>query len=259
GEARPAHPEEILRHLGAPAGSVGPVDAKGISRVVADESLKSGAYVVGANREGYHLVGVTPGKDFACDWSDLQVTLPGEGCPTCGRPLGVERVIEIGNIFKLGTKYAETLGATYLDEQGRQRPVVMGSYGIGPARIAAAAVEQRHDADGIVWPWSIAPFHVHLVPVAVKDTAQMAAAEEIERTLIGAGYEVLMDDRDERAGVKFKDADLLGVPIRITIGNALAREGAVEIRERATRTDRKVPREGVLEAVRELGARLAMV
>jgi prolyl-tRNA synthetase len=257
-EARAAHPEEVLKHLGVSVGSVGPVGVKGVARIVADESLKSGAYVVGAGRDGYHVVGVTPGKDFACDWADLQVALPGEGCPMCGKPLAVERVIEVGNIFKLGTKFSEPLGAMYLDEHGQQQPIVMGSYGIGPARIAAAAVEQHHDADGIIWPWAIAPFHVHLVPIAVKDSAQMAAADEIERTLAGAGFGVLMDDRDERAGVKFKDADLLGVPIRITVGNALAKEGVVEIRERATRADRKVPRDGVLDAVREIAKRLAM-
>ena len=257
-EARAAHPEEVLKHLGVSVGSVGPVGAKGVARIVADESLKSGGYVVGAGRDGYHLVGVTPGKDFACDWADLQVALVGEGCPMCGKPLAVERVIEVGNIFKLGTKFSEPLGAMYLDEHGQQKPIVMGSYGIGPARIAAAAVEQHHDADGIIWPWAIAPFQVHLVPIAVKDAAQMAAAEEIERALAGAGFGVLMDDRDERAGVKFKDADLLGVPIRITVGNALAKEGVVEIRERGTRADRKVPRDGVLDAVREIAKRLAM-
>ena len=257
-EARPAHPDEVRTHLGVSVGSVGPVGVSGVARIVADESLKSGAYVVGANREGYHLVGVTAAKDFACDWADLQVALPGEGCPRCGRPLTVEPVIEVGNIFKLGTQYSEPLGATYLDEHGQQQPIVMGSYGIGPARIAAAAVEQRHDADGIIWPWAIAPFHVHLVPVAVKDGAQMAAAEEIERALTGAGFEVLVDDRDERAGVKFKDADLLGLPIRITVGNALAKEGVIEIRPRATRADRKVPRDKVLESVKEIARGLAM-
>ncbi|HEV8227515.1 MAG TPA: proline--tRNA ligase [Methylomirabilota bacterium] len=257
-EARPAQPDEVRKHLGVSVGSVGPVGAKGASRIVADESLREGAYVVGANRDGYHLVGVSVGKDFACEWADLQVALPGEGCPKCGQPLSVERVIEVGNIFKLGTQYSEPLGAMYLDEQGQQRPIVMGSYGIGPARIAAAAVEQRHDADGIVWPWAIAPFHVHIVPVAVKDAAQMAAATEIEKLLEDAGFDVLMDDRDERAGVKFKDADLLGVPIRITVGNALAKEGVVEIRERATRAEWKVPRERVLEAVRKIVDGLAM-
>ncbi len=250
-EGRPAHPEEIQKALGVAPGSVGPLDVRG-ARIIADESLREGRYVVGANREGFHMMGVKPGQDFACEWADLQVALAGEGCPSCGKPLRIERVIEIGNIFKLGTKYSVPLGATYLDERGQQQPIVMGSYGIGPARIAAAAVEQRHDADGIVWPWAIAPFHVHLVPVSVKDAGQMAAAEELYRELRAAGLEVLVDDREERAGVKFKDADLLGVPIRVTIGNALAKEGVVEVRQRATRTDRRVPKAEVVGVIREM-------
>ena len=257
-EARPARPDEVTSQLGVAPGSVGPVGAHGITRIVADLSLRQGSYVVGANRDGFHLTAVTAGKDFDCEFADLQVALPGEGCPSCGKPLGVERVIEVGNIFKLGTKYSVPLNAMYLDEQGQQKPIVMGSYGIGPARIAAAAVEQRHDADGIIWPWAIAPFHVHVVPVAVKDPAQMAAAEEIYCELGTAGFEVLMDDRDERAGVKFKDADLLGVPIRVTVGNALAKEGVVEVRNRAARVDRKVPKAQVLETVQAIKAMHAM-
>jgi prolyl-tRNA synthetase len=250
-EARAASPEEVKQHLGVTPGSIGPVGVRG-ARVIADESLRAGRYVVGANRDGFHLTGVAPGQDFACEWADLQVALAGEGCPTCGKPLRIERVIEVGNIFKLGTQYSVPLGANYLDERGQQQPIVMGSYGIGPARIAAAAVEQRHDADGIVWPWAIAPFHVHLVPVAVKDAAQMAAADEIYRDLRAAGFDVLMDDREERAGVKFKDADLLGIPIRVTVGNALAKEGVVELRQRGTRADRRVPKAEVVAAVREM-------
>jgi prolyl-tRNA synthetase len=250
-EARPAHPEEVTRHLGVPPGSIGPVGVRG-ARVIADESLREGRYVVGANREGFHLTGVAPGQDFPCEWADLQVAVAGEGCPNCGKPLRIERVIEVGNIFKLGTQYSAPLGANYLDERGQQQPIVMGSYGIGPARIAAAAVEQRHDQDGIVWPWAIAPFHVHLVPVAVKDAGQMAAAEEIYRDLRAAGFDVLMDDREERAGVKFKDADLLGIPVRVTVGNALAKEGVVELRRRSTRADRRVPKAEVVAAVREM-------
>ncbi|HET8576679.1 MAG TPA: proline--tRNA ligase [Methylomirabilota bacterium] len=256
-EARPAHPDEVRELLGAPPGSVGPVGARAVKRIIADECLRHGRYVVGANRDGFHLTGVAAGTDFDCEFADLQVALPGEGCPACGKPLRIERVIEVGNIFKLGTKYSVPLNAMYLDEQGQQKPVVMGSYGIGPARIAAAAVEQRHDADGIVWPWTIAPFHVHVVPVAVKDTVQMAAAEEISRELEAAGFDVLVDDRDERAGVKFKDADLLGVPIRVTVGNALTKEGVVEIRDRATRADRRVPKGQVAATVREVAERLS--
>jgi prolyl-tRNA synthetase len=228
-----------------------------VTRVLVDQSLREGSYVVGANRDGYHLVGVTPGKDFDCEFADLQVVLPGESCLTCGAPLRVERVIEIGNIFKLGTKYSVPLGAMYLDEHGQQRPVVMGCYGIGPARIAAASIEQRHDDRGIIWPWAIAPFQVHLVPVAGKDGAQTAAADELYDALQHAGFDVLLDDRDERAGVKFKDADLLGAPIRITVGNAFVREGIVEVRDRATGSERRVPKAEVLETVRELADTLA--
>jgi prolyl-tRNA synthetase len=258
GEARPAHPEEVKTQLGIGPGSIGPVKAPAGVRLLADLSLKGGRYVVGANREGVHLTGVAPGVDFAAEFVDLQVALPGEACPKCGQPLAVERVIEIGNIFKLGTKYSVGLGAMYLDEQGQQKPVVMGSYGIGPARICAAALEQRHDADGIVWPWTLAPFQVHIVPIAGKDGAQLAVAEALYTELQQAGFQVLMDDRDERAGVKFKDADLLGCPIRVTVGQALVKEGVIEVRERATRAERKVPRAEVLATVKEIAARLSV-
>ena len=256
-EPRPAQADEVREHLGVPVGFVGPVKVSGVSRIVADESLRQGSYATGANRDGCHLTGVVPGRDFQCEWADLQTVLPGEACPACGTPLRVARVIEVGNIFKLGTKYSVPLGAVYLDEQGRERPIVMGSYGIGPARIAAAAVEQRHDADGIIWPWSIAPFQVHLIPVAIRDAAQASAAEEIYRDLTGAGFEVLMDDRDERAGVKFKDADLLGVPIRVTVGQGFIKQGLVEIRERGTRRERRVTRAEVVATVGDVGRELS--
>jgi prolyl-tRNA synthetase len=256
-EARPAQPDEVKARLGVSPGSIGPIGAAGAKRILADQSLAEGTYVVGANRDGYHVTGVAAGKDFECEFADLQVVLPGEACLTCGKPLRVERVIEVGNIFKLGTQYSVPLSAMYLDEHGQQQPVVMGSYGIGPARIAAAAIEQRHDQDGIVWPWTIAPFHVHLVPVSMKDAAQTAAADEIYRDLRAAGLDVLMDDRDERAGVKFKDADLLGCPIRVTVGNAFTRDGMIEIRERATRSDRRVERAQAVLTILEIARTLA--
>jgi prolyl-tRNA synthetase len=248
---RAAHAEEIVQHLGAPAGSVGPV---GVSvRVIADEALRQGAYVVGANREGVHLRGVAPGRDFACEFADLHAVTAGEACGQCGQPLAVEKVIEIGNIFKLGTRYSEALGAMYLDESGKEQPVVMGSYGIGPARIAAAAVEQQADADGIVWPAAIAPFPVHIVVVSMRDAGQVTAAEEIYAACRAAGLDAVLDDRDERPGVKFKDADLLGMPVRVTVGNLLAKEGVVEIKERrAPRRETRVPRAQVLDTLREL-------
>jgi prolyl-tRNA synthetase len=253
-DVRPAHPEEVLQVLGAPAGSVGPL---GVSiPVFADETLAEGRYVVGANREGYHVRGVAPGRDFACRFVDLHAVMAGEACPRCGAPLALDRVIEIGNIFKLGTRYSEPLGAVYLDEAGKGRPIVMGSYGIGPARIAAAAVEQSSDDDGIVWPWSIAPFHVHIVRVSGRDAAQVEAADALYADCWRRGIEAVLDDRDERPGVKFKDADLLGVPLRVTVGNALAKEGVVEVRVRRDGRELRVARDSALDTILALRAEL---
>jgi prolyl-tRNA synthetase len=250
-EARPAHPDEVRQHLNVPVGSIGPVGVR--VTIVADEALREGAYVVGANREGFHLKNVMPGRDFTPRWVDLHTVQAGERCVSCGQALTVERVIEIGNIFKLGTKYSETLNAKYLDESGQERPIVMGSYGIGPARIAATAIEQGADADGIVWPAALAPFKVHVVVVSVKDAAQMAAAQGIYLACQAAGLEPLLDDRDERPGVKFKDADLLGMPVRVTVGNALAKEGVVEVKERrAPRREQRVAPGSVVDTLRSL-------
>src|SRR6266571_2172021 len=249
-EFRAAHPDEVRGGLGAPVGSVGPVGAR--VPILADESLKGGAYVVGANRQGFHLRGVVPGRDFDARFVDLHTVQAGEACPQCGKPLAVERVIEIGNIFKLGTKYSVPLGATYLDESGQQKPIIMGSYGIGPARIAAAAVEQQADTDGIVWPAAIAPYLVHIVAVNVKDQTQAKAAESLYAQCQEQGLEPLLDDRDERPGVKFKDADLLGMPIRVTIGNAFVKEGIVEVRARRSRAERKVTQQAAIAAIKEL-------
>ena len=249
-EFRPAHPDEVREALGAPIGSVGPVGAR--IPVIADETLRQGVYVVGANREGRHLRGVAAGRDFECRFADLHVVAAGEACVRCGRPLVVERVIEVGNIFKLGTKYSEPLRAMYLDEAGRERPIVMGSYGIGPARIAAAAVEQGNDADGIVWPWAIAPVEVSIVVVSVRDRAQVEAAEAIYAECARSGVDALLDDREERPGVKFKDADLIGSPIRVTVGQSLVKNGVVEIRERKTRRETRVAPEKVVETIRAI-------
>lgn len=256
GEVRPAHPDEVREALGAPVGSVGPVGAT--VPILADETLREGVYVCGANREGFHWKGVRPGGDFTpARYADIHLAQPGDGCPRCGKALRVERVIEVGNIFKLGIKYSVPLKAVYLDERGQERPIVMGSYGIGPARIAAAAIEQRHDADGIVWPWPIAPCHVHVLPVNVKDEPVRDTAERLSRELGEAGFDVLLDDRDERPGVKFKDADLLGLPIRVTVGALLAKEGRVEVRTRCDKRDLKVAPEEVRPTVEKLGRQLA--
>ena len=232
GPFRAAHREEIVEATGGEAGFVGPV---GLSlRIIADETLRAGRYVAGANQPDTHLRGVVPGEHFQTEFADLREANAGDACAKCGAPLTVEHVIEIGNIFKLGTKYSVPLSAVYLDEDGQERPIVMGSYGIGPARIAAAAIEQGHDADGIVWPEAIAPFQVHLLVVNVKEQPLAAMAEALYAELGAAGVEVLYDDRDERPGVKFKDADLLGMPLRLTVGARARKEGLVEIRRRRT-------------------------
>ncbi len=183
--------------------------------------------------------------------SSLISTVPGAGdsCVQCGKPLRIERVIEIGNIFKLGTRYSVPLKANYLDESGAEKPIVMGSYGIGPARIAAAAVEQGNDENGIIWPLSIAPYQLLIVPVNVKDRSSMDVAEELYAALEEKGFEVLMDDRDERAGVKFKDADLIGIPYRIIIGEKNLKEGLVEFKERKTGQVEKVKKEEAAERI----------
>jgi len=232
GAFRPAHREEVVEAAGVEPGFVGPVGL-GL-RIIADESLRTGCYVTGANKPDMHLRGVVPGRDFQAEFIDLQEAAAGDGCGKCGAALGVERVIEVGNIFKLGTKYSVDLRAVYLDEQGQERPIVMGSYGIGPARIAAAAIEQNHDANGIIWPETIAPFQVHLLVVNAKEPKMAGLAEQVYADLTGARVEVLYDDRDERPGVKFKDADLLGLPLRVTVGTKAVKEGVVEIRRRRT-------------------------
>ncbi|MHB1345721.1 MAG: proline--tRNA ligase [Thermoleophilia bacterium] len=255
-EVRAAHPEEVLESTGVGVGFVGPV---GLAlRVVADESLDPAGlggertYVAGANRPDTHLRGVRPGRDFTAEFADVRAASHGDGCVECGAALRAESVIEVGNIFKLGTKYSAPLGATVLTEDGAETPIVMGSYGIGPARIAASAVEQSHDERGIVWPKAIAPFDVHLVQVQYADEVQSVVAESIYRTLGERGWQVLWDDRDERPGVKFKDAELIGCPVRVTVGRR-AGEGVVEVEPRAVSHGRReVPVEEMQTVVEAL-------
>lgn len=254
-EVRPAHPDEVKEIVGTEVGFVGPVGVGDHVRIVADESLSpSGpggerAYVTGANKGDTHLKGVRFGRHVQPEYADLREAGQGEGCPQCAHPLKLETVIEVGNIFKLGTKYSLPLGATVLDEAGKERPIIMGSYGIGPARIAAAAVEQSHDERGIVWPKAIAPFDVVIVQVQVKDEAQTQVAADLYRTLSGQAWECLWDDREERPGVKFSDAELIGAPVRVTVGRR-AGEGVVEIQPRTGGEREEVP-------VSEVGRRVA--
>jgi prolyl-tRNA synthetase len=238
GSHRPAQKTEVKEILGVEAGFIGPVGQK--VRLVADESLKEGSYVSGANKPHYHLRGIRAGRDFTAEWHDIHNAKAGDLCAKCGSPLHVERVIEIGNIFKLGTKYSMPLKAFFLDENGQEKPVIMGSYGIGPARIAAAAIEQNNDKDGIIWPKSIAPFDVELLPLNMNDPKTVETAEGLYAGLREGGFDVLMDDRDERAGVKFKDADLIGIPVQVIIGEKNLKEGLVEIKDRKTKESVKV-------------------
>ncbi len=229
---RPAHVEEIQKWLGARPGSLGGVGLAGKThlRVFVDSRLAAlSGLVTGANKDGFHLRNVSVPRDLAhAKGVDLRTVNAGEGCPRCGKPLAVGKALEVGHIFKLGTRYSESMGARVLDEGGKEVPLVMGSYGIGVERILAGAVELHHDQDGIRFPMSIAPFHLALLPLQMQDAAVRDAAEKIYRDLIAAGVEVLLDDRDERAGVKFKDADLIGLPLRIAVGKKGLAEGKIE-------------------------------
>jgi prolyl-tRNA synthetase len=248
GTNRPAQKDEVKAALGMPGGFIGPMGHA--IRKIADHTLKQGVYVAGANKEGYHARGVSADKHFSdAEFADIHTATAGDACARCGKPLRIERVIEIGNIFKLGTRYSVPLKANYLDENGAEKPIVMGSYGIGPARIAAAAVEQGNDENGIIWPPAIAPYNLLIIPVNVKDAKSMDVAEGLYTALEEKGFEVLMDDRDERAGIKFKDADLIGIPYRIIIGEKNLKEGNVELKERKTGKVEKVKIDGAMENI----------
>ncbi|MGZ6142800.1 MAG: proline--tRNA ligase [Myxococcales bacterium] len=230
---RPAQAEEIQKLLGAKPGSLGGVGVAN-APVFIDRRLKGlSGLVTGANKDGFHLRNVSVPRDLAhAREADLRTVNAGEGCPRCGKPLTVGKALEVGHIFKLGTRYSESMGARVLDEGGKEVPIVMGSYGIGVERILAGAVELHHDADGIRMPLAIAPFHLALLPLQMQDAAVRDAAEKLYGELSAAGVEVLLDDRDERAGVKFKDADLIGLPLRIAVGKKGLAEGKVEWKPR---------------------------
>jgi len=231
---RPAEAEEIKQAFGAEGGSIGPVGAK--VEVIADEALREGQYVVGANRDDRHLRGVQAGRDFEARIADLREVREGDACPRCGGHLRLQVAIEVGHIFKLETRFSAPLDAKFLDEDGTERPLIMGSYGIGPGRIMAAAIEQHHDENGVVWPPSLAPYDVHVV--ALPGVEEQAA--EAARTFDDAGADVLLDDRDQRAGEKFADADLIGCPLRVTVGKKTVEDGAVDVRDRVTGEERRV-------------------
>ena len=246
---RPATEDEIRRAFGADPGSIGPIGFAG--EIVADEALREGQFVAGANRTGWHLRGVTAGRDFEPRFADIRQSQEGDACRLCGGRLGFQTAIEVGHIFKLGTRYTVPLEATYLDEAGAEQPIVMGSYGIGPGRMMAAAVEQRHDEHGIVWPDAIAPYDVVVLSLSAGAPDVAAAAEAVAGALEGDGRQVLLDDRDARPGEKFADADLLGCPLRVTVGRKTLEDGAVDVRRRAGGADERVARDALTTWIKE--------
>jgi prolyl-tRNA synthetase len=231
---RPAEEAEIVAALGAHPGSLGAVGVKNLP-VYADETLRQAAdMTTGANEDGFHLRHVEIGRDIQVSkWSDLRLAQAGEGCVNCGRPLKLRRAIEVGHVFKLGTKYSEAFKALFLDEAGKQHPAIMGCYGIGVTRTLQAVIEQCNDKDGIVWPLSVAPYTVCLTPLSIApEGAVMQLAEKVYAQLTARGVEVILDDRDERPGVKFKDSELIGFPLRIGIGEKSLAKGQVEFKPR---------------------------
>ena len=253
--------EEIRELFHAPAGYLGPLnvewakDDPGSTKplLLVEEALRGRRNLIaGANQEEYHVKNLTPGETFhPTAWADLRTVIESEGCPRCGSPLKIGKAVEIGHIFKLGYKYSEPMGLRVLDEHGREVTPIMGSYGIGIERILTACIEQNHDEDGFWLPASIAPFDVIISPLSASDELLHGAVEmgaELER----AGFEVLLDDRDERPGVKFKDADLVGVPYRITMGSKKFAEGKVEVLVRGTKQREDVAISAVVEHVKKL-------
>ncbi len=229
---RAAHPDEIRAWFGADAGSLGPVGVKRMP-IYADCALEGRRNMIaGANRDDYHMRNVTPGEDYQPEFHDLRQVMPGDTCMRCGSALEIIKTVEVGHIFKLGYRYSESMGLRVLNAEGEEVTPIMGSYGIGVERILSAAVELYHDKDGMVLPVTIAPFEVVITPVNIADDAQREAAGEIYRECLALGLDALLDDRDERPGVKFKDADLVGIPYRVTVGKKLA-GGMVELAERA--------------------------
>jgi prolyl-tRNA synthetase len=232
---RPARDDEIRQTFGADGGSLGPV---GVSvEVVADEALREGQFVAGANRDGWHLLGVEAGRDYQPRFADIREAREGDTCPSCGGKLQFQIAIEVGHVFNFGSRYSEPLQATFLDEDGKEKPLIGGSYGIGPARVMAAAIEQHHDEQGIIWPRTIAPYDVHVIALPGLEGRATEAAEALDR----AGKSVLIDDREQRAGEKFADADLIGIPVRVTVGKKTLEDGSVDVRDRATGEEHRVP------------------
>jgi len=245
GQFRLAHRDEVLSHFNVEAGFIGPAGFKG--RIIADYSLKEGVFIAGGNKMNYHIRGIKPITHFSAEWHDIHIAKGSDYCTNCKSELRIEKVIEIGNIFKLGTKYSVPLNALFLDNKGFEKPMIMGSYGIGPARVAAAAVEQNHDENGIIWSKSIAPFDIEILPLNMSDRKTVEISEalyanlsEIYNSLTDRNMDVLLDDRNVRPGVKFKDADLIGIPIQVIIGERSLKDNYIEVKRRRTKEILKV-------------------
>lgn len=253
--------EEQLAAAGTVGGYMGPVgiDNKKVIVVVDATVMKMHNVCCGANKEGYHFINVNPGRDFTPTYvADIRLIQEGDPCPHCGGEVSKARGIEVGQVFKLFTKYSSALKATYLDENGKEQPMVMGCYGVGVSRTMAAAIEQNYDDNGIIWPIEIAPYHVLVVAVNTKDEASAAKAEEIYMQLKKVGLETVIDDRNERPGVKFKDADLIGYPLRVVVGPKTLTEGKLEVKIRKTGEIRYLPLDGdYVQDIKNIIAELA--
>ena len=226
-----ASAEEVFAATNAQIGFAGPIGIKVDELLVDEEVSKMYNFIVGANETAYHIENVNYGRDFTGTVGDFRNITAGEKCPECGGEVTISRGTEVGHIFKLGTKYSEAMNATFIDENGKEKPFIMGCYGIGVTRTLASIVEQHHDENGIIWPLSVAPYHISVIPVNIKDEAQMEIANKLYEELRAIGVDALLDDRNERAGVKFKDSELIGVPMRVTVGKKIT-DGEVEFKLR---------------------------
>ena len=244
-----ASEDTIKAVTGAEVGFAGPIGIKTDYLFIDQEVVDQRNVIVGANKTGYHIQNANFGRDFEGQIGDFRNVQEGDKCPKCGQPLEIMRGVEVGHIFKLGTKYSESMGATFLDQNGKSQPIIMGCYGIGVERTVAAVIEQHHDENGIIWPLALAPYHVVVVPVNVKKEEHLENAEKIYNELQAAGVEVLLDDRNERAGFKFKDSDLLGIPMRISVGKDIV-DGKVEFKLRKEADKEIISVDEVLDRVK---------
>lgn len=252
--------DEEMKDVGLTKGSMGPVALPAGVKIAADCSLQSiDAWVVGANKDGFHLVGACPGRDFEVDcWGDLCTVQPGDACPNCGKSLSAARGIEVAQIFKLGDKYSKQMNALFMDENGSEKPFVMGCYGVGISRCVAAIVEQFHDEQGMCWPVGVAPAHICIIPLTVGDEEVAPVAEEFASTLAACGIEVVIDDRKERPGVKFADADLIGWPLQLVVGKRGLGEGTIEVKYRVSSEKRSIALDEFKEILDSLDVHLSV-